>query len=168
MQSLQSALRALLEAGADPSPKDSKGAPPLFYAVAAMSVPCVLELLHRGADLTATDASGRTPLHIAARTGVPELISMILEASPGLTNALDRHGVTPLYHAAMVNDVDPVAAGQALHCLLAAGASEVITPMTLRAGTSCLHMSVQGGNEVSVRILLKHLEAVGGYDAVPK
>lgn len=155
------AVRVLLEAGADPNPRDSKGATPLFSAAGAKSVPCGCELLKGGAEPTV--AVEGTPLHVAALGGSTDVISLLLAASPGSINVQDGMGLSPLAYAAMGDD--PVTTSQALHCLLSAGASD--TEVAFRDGRSSLLMSVETENEVTLRIMLNHIKAVRGYDAVP-
>jgi ankyrin repeat protein len=97
------AVRALLDAGADPSAADAKGFTPLWYAVhsddgelalllseRSVDVTAIAEAYGRGdnriarmlteriTDATATDAGGSTYLHVAALLGLPELASRAL------------------------------------------------------------------------------------------
>lgn len=157
------AVRVLLEAGADPNAKDADCTTPLFYAVGTKSGPCMVELLRGGADPAAASDDGATALHIAALHGSASMLSILLAASPGSVNVLDRMGLTPLYYAA--TGEDPDATSETLRRLLAAGASE--RRSMSREGLCALYISVQRENEAAVRVLLGHIEAVGGLDAVP-
>lgn len=63
------ALRRMLRAKADPSPRDQNGATPAHYAAAAGHVQNVSYLQSFGADINARDDKGQTPLHWAAMHG---------------------------------------------------------------------------------------------------
>ena len=52
-----------------------------------------------GADLTVTDRTEQTPMHIAAEAGKTSIIDILVRNAndtPGLINAEDRYGMTPL------------------------------------------------------------------------
>jgi hypothetical protein len=49
-------------------------------AIGDRDVARVQALLAAGADLTATDDEGKTPLMVAAKTGVPEVVELLLKA----------------------------------------------------------------------------------------
>ncbi len=73
-------LRALLEAGLDPSQRDSFGRTAGHWAALAGSEACLRELLSRGMDPSAADREGRTAGHEAARGGRGGCLEALLEA----------------------------------------------------------------------------------------
>lgn len=94
------AVRALLDAGADPNlASRPAGFTALHSAVAddegAVVKDIVRMLLDAGADANAQNASGATPLHTAAFTGNTPVIQMLLAAG-GDPQLPDRRGLTPL------------------------------------------------------------------------
>ena len=94
------AVRALLDAGADPRlASRPAGFTPLHSAIADDEGPAVKDmvrvLLDAGADPNAQSTSGGTPLHTAAFTGNIPVIQMLLAAG-GDTDLPDNKGHTPL------------------------------------------------------------------------
>lgn len=88
------AVRAALQAGADPGKPGEFGRTPLHLAVAESSEATEL-LLERGANPDAVDGDGRVPLHLAhARTA-----ALLLKFKANLL-VLDRQGNTALHTAA--------------------------------------------------------------------
>ena len=61
-----------------------------FFEAAAVSD--VARCLQSGADLAALGASGWTPLHYAASVGIPEIVTVLLEAGPTWRRALKTAG----------------------------------------------------------------------------
>jgi uncharacterized protein len=82
------AVRALLEAGADPGgdPRNPMGVRPVHAAAAAGDCESMAALLAAGADPDARQQGGYTPLHEAANRDDAELASLLLArgADPGL------------------------------------------------------------------------------------
>ena len=62
----ETALKRLIEEGADVNEKDGRGITPLGVAVGFNRIPCVKALLAAGADVQLADARGSTVLHYAA------------------------------------------------------------------------------------------------------
>ena len=61
----QTAIRTLIELGADPNPVNSEGDTPLILAAARAEVECIKALLEAGADPTLKNNSGKTALEKA-------------------------------------------------------------------------------------------------------
>jgi ankyrin repeat protein len=88
----------LLQAGAHPSPRNSKGDTPLILCCENSSPNSVLiaqNLLASGASVTEVNGTRRTPLHLAARAGNEALVRLLLSngADP---KAKDNLGMTPV------------------------------------------------------------------------
>lgn len=110
------AVKALLTAGADPTPQDDDGRTPLHDAAENGDLPSVQVLLTAGANPNARDDNGRTSLHDAAENGRVKSMHALLaaEANP---DARDDFHQTPLHLAARNGSLG------AAQALLAAGAS---------------------------------------------
>ena len=94
------AVRALLDAGADPHPASRPaGFTPLHSAVAddagVVTGDIVRMLLDAGAEPNAQSASGGTPLHTAAFVGDATVTKLLLAAGAD-PNMKDDRGLTPL------------------------------------------------------------------------
>lgn len=73
------AVRLLLDRGANIEARDQLKETPL-HAAATRGDPTMIQLLaDRGADVNATDISGETPLHIAARRGHTEAVQVLID-----------------------------------------------------------------------------------------
>ena len=90
-----SAVRALLDGGADVNAIDRNGWTPLMEAVFAGHAETIRALLARGADVNTKDQAGWTPLMEAASKGHAEAV-MILLASGADANARSSKGWTAL------------------------------------------------------------------------
>lgn len=77
-------IRELLELGADPTPEDHAGFPPLIAALTGATRPETLEivalLLERGADPDQRGLNDYTALHVAVRESNVEAVKLLLEA----------------------------------------------------------------------------------------
>jgi CubicO group peptidase (beta-lactamase class C family) len=94
-----SAVRRLIEAGADLNEKDAYGSTPLIIATTFGKTGVARALIEAGADLTIGNAEESTPLHLAAFFGRTEIVEALLK------NGADRHarnvtGATPFDIAA--------------------------------------------------------------------
>lgn len=81
--------------GADHSPLDNQGLPPLYYAVKSGDSPMVELLLEKGADPLFADKGKTNYLHLAAREGHPDLVKRFLSYQE-LLSAVDEKGYLPL------------------------------------------------------------------------
>ena len=91
-------LEMILNAGAKPDLKNSKGKTALYEACMAGKLPYVELLLKKGANPNLADQTGKTPLHIAAREGHTAIVERLLAAKVDV-NAKDQENKTPLYYA---------------------------------------------------------------------
>lgn len=95
------AVRLLVQKGANINPADKRYGSPLFRAVMHNRQDDRLNiiefLLARGADVNIRDPRGETPLHVAARKGEGErkVIEMLVEHGADI-NARNARGETPL------------------------------------------------------------------------
>lgn len=112
------AARRLLEAGANPNQPDRAGRTPLHTAVAADAREvCQLLLASRQTTVDARTEDGTTPLMLAARLAVEDLVEELIAARADV-GARDKRGKTALHWAAAVNNA------RAARSLLQAGADK--------------------------------------------
>uniref|UniRef100_A0A8C0W3B5 Neurogenic locus notch protein 4 n=1 Tax=Castor canadensis TaxID=51338 RepID=A0A8C0W3B5_CASCN len=112
------AARRLLEAGANPNQPDRAGRTPLHTAVAADAQEvCQLLLSSRQTSVDARTEDGTTPLMLAARLAVEDLVEELIAAGADV-GARDKRGKTALHWAAAVNNA------RAARSLLQAGADK--------------------------------------------
>ena len=95
-----SAVEALLEAGADAAGTDHAGRPLLVLAASTGHADIVQALLRQGADINAVDSDGRTSLMLAAAGGHLATVEILLAGKPELDRQ-DANGMTALHWAAM-------------------------------------------------------------------
>jgi ankyrin repeat protein/mono/diheme cytochrome c family protein len=107
------AVRALLDAGANPNAKNDAGATALLWAVDDAAKTRLL--IARGADVNQRSLDGRTPLMVAAaQAGSSEVLALLLDA--GADPNVDLEDLTALGEAAYAGDV------AAMQLLMARGA----------------------------------------------
>lgn len=112
------AARRLLEAGANPNQPDQAGRTALHTAVAADAREvCQLLLASRRTAVNARTEDGTTPLMLAARLAVEDLVEELIAARADV-GARDKRGKTALHWAAAVNNA------RAARSLLQAGADK--------------------------------------------
>jgi len=87
--------RALLDAGADPNAKTTRGETPLQVAVLTGSCDVIRILADGGADLGMVGVSGMTALHLAAASGRLASVQALIAAGAD-ANAVSVGGGTPL------------------------------------------------------------------------
>jgi ankyrin repeat protein len=100
------AMQVVLRNGVEVDPGGLSSYTPLHYA-AQHSIDAVQLLLEHGADAL-NCASGETPLHLAARAGMTDVIRLLLERWPEGTRAMAPDRKTPLLLAAAAGKTDSV------------------------------------------------------------
>lgn len=94
------AVKSLLDAGADRDSKDKNGETPLNLAILAGHDDVALMLLEAGASVEARNRGGFTPLHAAAYAGAPDIAAALLDRGADVNDRRNKAGVTPLSVAA--------------------------------------------------------------------
>ncbi len=102
------AVRALLDAGADPTVADGDGATPLHWASYRDDLDSADLLISAGGDVDAANDLGVTPLWLASLNGSATMIDRLLAAGANPDAALVL-GETPLMAAARSGNPDVVA-----------------------------------------------------------
>jgi hypothetical protein len=92
------------------------------------------------------DVDGRTALHIAARIGSTELVSLLVE-NGALVTATDHHSATPLHLACQKGHQKTV--------LLLLGEDSPVNAADIR-GNTCLHFACSNGHKECVKALIFH------------
>lgn len=140
----ETAVRALLRAGAGVNGADQDGLTPLALACERGGAGIVAALLDAHADVRRAGGDGVTPLHICARFGPEAAVGRML-ALGARVDALDARGQSPLMWAASAGHAQAVAA------LITAGAG---VNRADRAGFTPLAFAIKGGAVEPVRRLL--------------
>src|ERR1051325_10244824 len=137
-------LQTLLEQGASPSAVDKDGDTALMRAAVYGDVASLRLLLNKGADVNAANAAGATALMRAA--GDYEKANLLVKRGADV-NARSGLGNTALMLAAR-----PANSHRTVELLLAHGAN---VKATNQFGATALMAAVAGGDEQSVRLLIK-------------
>ncbi|NXU32488.1 ASB2 protein, partial [Thalassarche chlororhynchos] len=90
--------------GADINTQASDNASALYEACKNGHVPIVEFLLSQGADANKANKDGLLPLHIAAKKGICEIVSMLIPVTS--RTRVKRSGISPLHLAAERNNDD--------------------------------------------------------------
>ncbi|CAL8354336.1 unnamed protein product [Arctogadus glacialis] len=151
--------------------REHKGKTALLVAVTANQPQIALDLLSLGADVNACDVNGQTPLHLAAGSGFPAVLQVILSSGLAVEmEACNFEGMTPLHCAAVAHCASirppsgprprdpglqspPVDRLSCLYLLLNAGAS--LLSQEIKSNMTVLHVAVKEGNIELVRYLLR-------------
>lgn len=100
----ESAVRMLLEAGADPCIRNKNGVAVLHKAAAHDVANCMRLFVEFGADITLRDAKGRTPFMIAALYGSDQCLQILLSAGSKVADR-DNDGCIALHLGALAGRV---------------------------------------------------------------
>nr|XP_032643828.1 ankyrin repeat and SOCS box protein 4 isoform X3 [Chelonoidis abingdonii] len=94
-------LTILCNHGANVNCFSLSGHAPLHFCTTKASVPCAQQLIWRGANvnITTNNQDEETPLHTAARFGIPELVAFYVDQGANV-DAVNAHMETPLASAA--------------------------------------------------------------------
>ncbi|CAM4533013.1 ankyrin repeat and SOCS box protein 4 [Caretta caretta] len=94
-------LMILCNHGANINCFSLSGHAPLHFCTTKASVPCAQQLIWRGANvnITTNNQDEETPLHTAARFGIPELVAFYVDQGANV-DAVNAHMETPLASAA--------------------------------------------------------------------
>ena len=158
-------LRALIDAGADPSQAEvprsgvsaqiaavlaahgaavsvdhaEGGWPPLVFhsrGDRGRNADRVRDLLDRGADVNVRNHKGQTALHCAAKAGFADLVALLLDRGADV-QATDHDGVTALAAALSSTAKDKVRLAAVIELLEAAGAREAGNLPSWCSGSTC-------------------------------
>lgn len=152
-------VKLLVEHGAQPGgvPLNDQDAPQVgSYSTIpicmATSVPMAEYLLAHGATLKVADIKGITPLHVAARSAEPALITFYLEKGAD-ANAVDTGGQTPLIWAARAPWDTKTGRSRptVIKCLLEHRAK---LDATDNDGATALHHALQWGQVDAITLLV--------------
>lgn len=138
-------LRDALDRGSSANARDAAGNTPLMNAAVYGDLSSLRLLLDRGAAVNFTNSAGATPLMRAALDY--EKVTLLLERGADV-NPRSSLGNTALMLAAR-----PWNSHRAVKTLLSHGADPKATN---RFGATALMAAVAGGDETSVRLLIKH------------
>jgi ankyrin len=142
------AMRAILQNGVEVDPiAGFFSYTPLHFAV-PHGIDIVKLLVEYGANVKKRDGSLQTPLHLAARAGMTDVVDMLLEHWPGGTRAKDDCKNRPLHLAALSGWTELV---RLLVEIWPAGPRK-----KNNYGYTPLHFAAQRGNTDVVRLLLEH------------
>ena len=96
--------RAMLECGANPSPKSSNQATPIHMAARNGEEFLANLLLESGAGVNDQDAKGQTPLHLAVRKGNSSMAKFLIRKGADADQE-DRCGMTPARLAGILGEI---------------------------------------------------------------
>ena len=139
-----SAVRALLDAGADMNATQPDGTTALHWAAFRNDAEVAELLVRAGADPNARNAYGTHPLSLACTNGSSRLVKLLLQAGADPNAALES-GETALMTASRTGDLESVEA------LLAAGAEVNATERSSQ--TAAMWASAEGHARVVERLI---------------
>jgi ankyrin repeat protein len=140
-----SKLRAALEHGALANARDAQGNTPLILAAIHGNLESLRLLLDRGADVNATNKAGATALMRAA--------SDYAKAAYLLGRGADVHVRSSFGNTALLLAARPADSHRTVKLLIDRGADAKVTNIF---GATALMAAAAGGDEETVRLLLKH------------
>jgi ankyrin repeat protein len=176
-----SCLGLLLERGANPSLRDTRGRTALHWLAQGKELEAVERLLEVGVDPDMADGTGRTPLMITTSA----VIAQRLLAAGAQPTRQDGYGYDALDHAAMYNRTDiiplletadrrPRAEAEIIRAILDRNASRVAelltsgvpaNTLTPTLGTPLLNLAAHFMSSEIVELLLDRGAAIDGRDA---
>ncbi|XP_028833214.1 ankyrin repeat and SOCS box protein 10 isoform X3 [Denticeps clupeoides] len=148
-------VRLLLSYGANANAADEDGHMPLHLCTNVDSLECAKYLLQFGADVNGRSLDeDDAPLHVAARHGLLEHVSLYLRYGANLEHRNDE-GATPLNAACSQPQEPPSLARyhQVCHLLVSAGANVKTSDAD---NQTPLHMACKSVNPDVVELLLQH------------
>ncbi|OAA71386.1 Ankyrin repeat-containing domain protein [Cordyceps fumosorosea ARSEF 2679] len=95
----QPSVKALIDAGANPSAQNRRGVAPLHTASANGHFAIAKLLIDAGADVNVRNQDGGTPLHATALNWQPKIAKLLVDAGADV-HARDGAGRSPLHEAA--------------------------------------------------------------------
>ena len=142
-----SAVRTLVQQGADVNSREPDGTTALHWAARVGSGTIADVLLSAGADVNAANRYGLTPLAVATKAGQTAMMQKLLKAGADVrwSDAGLPEGQTLLMHAAQVGDVSAVK--------LLLGAGVPIDARETRTGTTALIWAATANRADAVRLL---------------
>ncbi|HUR47096.1 MAG TPA: ankyrin repeat domain-containing protein [Candidatus Saccharimonadales bacterium] len=144
-------LGKALDAGAAVNGRDAAGNTPLMLAAVYGDNNCVRLLVDRGADVNATNKAGASALMRAAHDA--QKVRYLVD------HGADINARSALGNSAIIMAARPWNSHAAVEYLLAHGANAAATNYS---GASALMAAAAGGDEKTVRLLLKHGAIVNG------
>lgn len=136
--------RRLLEARpADVAARNGKGRTALHLAADQASLPTIQVLMDAGADLHGFDEEPFTPLHVAARRGVVDVVRGLARDSKGRANS---DGNRPSHVAAYFGH------GEAFRLLFEPSHAQGVNA----SGQGLLHLAARGGHSEVLETVLQH------------
>ena len=144
-----SAVRRLLQQGADVNAAQGDGMTALHWAVRHGDVELGKTVIYAGADVNAGTRIGRyTPLHMAARSANVSLVSLLLKANADPNSVTTNSGTTPLHLAAASGN------SQLLVELMEAGA--IVDALESSWGQTPLIFAAANNRVEAIQVLLSH------------
>lgn len=133
-------FQLLLARGADVHAQDRTGQTPLARAIAVNNKEAAAELRGRGA---------KTDLYAAIGMHDADVVRNLIQSDPQLVHRRETDGITPLFEAARVGDL------QTVHMLVEAGADVNVRAYRHWICLTPLHAAIKGKHDDVAKLLLK-------------
>jgi len=146
MRGDKTAIRTLLQKGADVNGAQADGATAVHWAVYRADLEMLRILTGAGADVKVANRNGSTPLWLASTGGDPAMIRALLEAGANPNESLPL-GRTPLMLAARTGAVE------AMKVLIDRGAN--LNAKDTERGTTPLMWAADQGHAAAVKLLIE-------------